>query len=220
MSNRTLNLDNAIYSYLLAHTTGETPVQKKLREETSRLEWSQMQIAPEQGAFMAFMVKLLNARKILEVGVFTGYSSLSMAQALPNDGKLIACDNSREWTDIAHQYWQQAGVDHKIELILGDAVDTLGQILAAGHANSFDMVFIDADKTNYRKYYEMSLRLLVSGGLLMIDNTLWGGSVANPIDNAEDTRAIRSINHHLKEDRRVDICMLPIADGLTLVRKK
>lgn len=219
MSNRTLNLTDNLYSYLLQHSAQESGVQQKLREHTARLEWSQMQIAPEQGAFMAFLVKLLGVRKAIEVGVYTGYSSLSVAQALPSDGRLIACDISKEWTDIARQYWRAAGVEQKVELHLGEAVDTLSRIIDSGQANQFDMAFIDADKENYGRYYEYCLKLLRPGGLILVDNTLWGGDVADIRVQDKDTCAIREFNRQLTRDRRVDRCMLPVADGLTLLRK-
>lgn len=220
MSNRTLNLDDPLYTYLLEHMAEETPIQKELRQHTAGLEWSQMQIAPEQGQFMAFLVKLLGVRNAIEIGVYTGYSSLSVAQALPADGTLLACDINKEWTDIARQYWVRAGVEHKIDLRLGDAIDTLRSMLDSEKKYRFDFAFIDADKSNYRNYLELCLRLVRSGGLILIDNTLWGGSVADKRVNDTDTNAIRDLNRHLKYDRRVEICMLPVADGLTLVRKK
>ena len=219
MSNRTLNLTDDLYNYLLRHTSEESGVQQKLRQHTARLEWSQMQIAPEQGAFMAFLVKLLGVRKAIEVGVYTGYSSLSVAQALPADGLLIACDISEEWTDIARQYWREAGVEQKVELYLGEAVETLSRLIESGQANQFDMAFIDADKENYSRYYEFCLKLLRPGGLILIDNTLWGGDVVNVRVQDKDTSAIREFNSQLTRDRRVDRCLLPVADGLTLLRK-
>lgn len=220
MSNRTLNLDDRLYRYLLEHTAEESITQRELRQHTAGLEWSQMQIAPEQGQLMAFLVKLLGVRNAIEIGVYTGYSSLSVAQALPEDGRLLACDINKEWTDIARQYWIKAGVEHKIDLRLGDALETLNALVTSDHQYHFDLVFIDADKSNYRSYFELCLRLLRSGGLILIDNTLWGGSVADGRINDADTCAIRELNRHLKNDRRVDMCMLPVADGLTLVRKK
>lgn len=219
MSNRTLNLTDRLYDYLLAQMPDESNAQRKLREHTAGLEWSQMQIAPEQGAFMAFLIRLTGARKALEVGVYTGYSSLSVAQALPSDGRLVACDINREWTDIARQYWQQAGVEAKIDLHLRPATETLQLLIDQGHKNQFDFAFIDADKANYDAYYELCLKLIHPGGLILIDNTLWGGDVADIRITDTDTQAIRALNTKLKKDRRVDQCLLPLADGIALIRK-
>jgi predicted O-methyltransferase YrrM len=219
MSNRTLNLTEQLYQYLLDVSVKETAVQKTLRIATQGMQQSNMQIAPEQGQFMAFLVKLTGARKCLEIGVFTGYSALSVAQALPADGKIIACDVNQEWTDMARTYWRNAGVEKKIDLRIAPAIETLQQLLDDGGQSSFDFAFIDADKTNYDRYYESTLRLLRSGGLIVIDNTLWGGDVANIRVQDEDTRAIRELNKKLLNDRRVDMTLLPVADGLTLVRK-
>ncbi len=220
MSNRTLQLTDAVYDYLLAHSLKETPVQQQLRKETAGMEKSVMQIAPEQGQFMAFLIKLIAARKVIEIGVYTGYSSLAVALALPDDGKLVACDINREWTDVAQRYWKQAKVDHKIELNLAPADETLQKLLEQGQQTSFDFVFIDADKTGYDHYYEKALQLVRVGGLIVIDNTLWGGDVVDVQVQDEDTVAIRKLNKKLVDDKRVDVCMLPVADGLTLLRKK
>ena len=219
MSNRTLNLTDRLHQYLLNVSVHETTVQKTLREVTQGMQWAQMQIAPEQGAFMAFLIKLIGARKCLEVGVFTGYSTLCVAQALPADGKIVACDISEEWTRVARQYWLAAGVTKKIDLRIAPAIDTLQQLLDQGEQNSFDFAFIDADKTSYDNYYEHCLRLLRSGGVIALDNTLWGGSVADVHVQDADTNAIRAMNTKILNDRRVDMTMLPVADGLTLVRK-
>ena len=219
MSNRTLNLTDQLYQYILDVSVEETAVQKTLRAATQGMQQSQMQIAPEQGQFMAFLVKLMGARKCLEVGVFTGYSALSVAQALPADGKIIACDVNQEWTDMARTYWRSAGVENKIDLRIAPALETLQQLLDQGEQASFDFAFIDADKANYDRYYELSLRLLRSGGVIVIDNTLWGGDVADIRVQDDDTRAIRELNKKLLHDRRVDMTLLPVADGLTLVRK-
>lgn len=219
MSNRTLSLTEDVYNYLLSHTAEETAVQKRLREYTAELEWSQMQISPEQGQFMAFLIRLLAVRKAIEVGVFTGYSSLTVAQALPADGQLVACDINKEWTDIARQYWREAGVEQKIELHLADAKRTLNVLVNSGYRDQFDFAFIDADKGNYDSYYEACLKLVRPGGLIMVDNTLWGGDVANIRIDDHDTQAIRDLNSKIKNDRRVDLCMLPIADGISLVRR-
>lgn len=220
MSNRTLQLTDTVYDYLLAHSLKETPVQQQLRTETAGMEMSAMQIAPEQGQFMAFLVKLISARKAIEIGVYTGYSSLSVALALPDDGKVIACDINREWTDVAQRYWKQADVAHKIDLRLAPANETLQQLIQQGQQASFDFIFIDADKTGYDHYYEMALKLVRVGGLVVIDNTLWGGDVADALVQDDDTVAIRKLNKKLVSDKRVDVCMLPVADGLTLLRKK
>ena len=219
MSNRTLNLTDRLYQYVLDNSLRETSPQIDLRKATQSMQWAQMQIAPEQGQFMAFLIKLIGARKCLEVGVFTGYSTLAVAQALPADGKIIACDINQEWTDMARQYWLAANVAHKVDLRLAPAAETLQQLLEQGQQCSFDFVFIDADKTGYDNYYELALKLLRSGGVIVLDNTLWGGSVADLTLQDADTQAIRAINIKIKNDRRVDMTLLPLADGLTLVRK-
>ena len=220
MSNRTLQLTDAVYDYLLANSLRETPAQQQLRTETAGMEMSAMQIAPEQGQFMAFLIKLIAARKALEIGVYTGYSSLAVALAMPDDGEVIACDINREWTDVARRFWKQAKVDHKIKLNLAPASETLEKLLQQDQQSSFDFAFIDADKTNYDHYYEMSLQLVRVGGLIVIDNTLWGGDVADDSVQDDDTIAIRNLNKKLVSYERVDVCMLPVADGLTLLRKK
>ena len=219
MPNRTLNLTDRLYQYVLDHSLRETSPQIALRKATQYMQWAQMQIAPEQGQFMAFLIKLIGARKCLEVGVFTGYSTLAVAQALPEDGKIIACDINQEWTDIARKYWQEANVMHKIDLRLAPAAETLQKLLEQGQQCSYDFAFIDADKTGYDNYYELTLKLLRSGGMIILDNTLWGGSVADVAIQDADTQAIRAINIKIKNDRRVDMSLLPLADGLTLVRK-
>ena len=180
----------------------------------------QMQIAPEQGQFMALLVELIGAKRTLEVGVFTGYSSLCVALALPPGGRIVACDSSEEWTAVARRYWREAGVDGKIDLRLGPAVETLDSLLAAGEAGRFDFAFIDADKTEYADYYERILELLRPGGLVAVDNVLWSGSVADPAKSDDDTVAIRAFNEKLLGDERVSLSLVPIADGLTLARKR
>lgn len=220
MPNKTLNLNDNVYSYLLDNSLRENPLQKKLREHTLNITLSQMQIAPEQGQFMSFLIKLIQAKKIIEVGVYTGYSSLSMALALPKNGHITACDINKEWTDIAQEYWQQAGVDNKISLQLAPAIETLQHLINNHESNTFDLAFIDADKTNYDQYYEHCLTLLRPRGLLLIDNTLWGGSVADNQITDADTTAIRELNVKLKQDERIELSMLPIADGLTLCLKR
>jgi len=192
----------------------------ELREETAQLPGAGMQISPEQGQLMRLLVELLGARRTLEIGVYTGYSSLCVAQALPEDGQLIACDVNAEYTAIARRYWQRAGLEQRIRLELGPALGTLDRLLAAGESGSFDFAFIDADKENYRAYYERSLQLLRRGGLIAIDNVLWGGSVADPGDQKSSTLAIRALNAQLAEDSRVSVSLVPIGDGLFLARKR
>jgi len=220
MSNRTLNLTDHLYDYLLSVSLREPALLHQLREETAHHPMGQMQIAPEQGQFMAFLVQLMGAIKILEIGVFTGYSSLAMAIALPETGTLVACDQSEEYTNIARRYWQKAGVDHKIELHLAPALETLDHLLSSGQANSFDLSFIDADKSNYDAYYERSLQLVRPGGLILIDNVLWSGSVADAQNLQARTKAIRSLNAKLHRDERINLSLLPVADGLTLAMKR
>lgn len=218
MSRRTIEMTEALHQYLL-DAACEPPVLARLRAETAKLPSAGMQISPEQGRLMALLVELVGARRCLEVGVFTGYSSTVVALALPPDGKLVACDRSEEWTAIARRYWEEAGVASKIELRLGDAVQTLDE-LASGEKGSFDFAFIDADKTGYDVYYERCLELLRPGGLLAVDNTLWGGKVADQSVNDESTRAVRALNAKVRGDARVSSSLVPIGDGLLLVRKK
>ena len=219
MASRTINLTDRVYKYLVDHSVRDQPVLKALRAETAKLPMSMMQISAEQGQFMALLVKLIGARRTIEVGTFTGYSALVVAQALPPNGKVIACDVSEEFTAIARRYWKKAKVDRKIDLRLAPAIETLDKLLAAGEAGRFDFAFIDADKNNYGAYYERCLKLLRKGGLIAVDNVLWGGEVANPAKTDKDTSAIRALNKKLKGDKRVDISMVPIGDGLTLARK-
>lgn len=218
MSRRTLGLTDALQAYVLEHNP-EHPLLAELRAETAHSEWARMQISPEQGAFMSWLVRLMGVRRALEVGVFTGYSSLTVALALPPDGTLLACDVNEEWTGIARRYWQRAGVERKITLELRPAVETLDQRLAAGEAATYDFAFVDADKENYVAYYERCLALLRVGGVLLVDNVLWGGNVADPRDARETTTAIRRLNRHAVSDRRVETTLLPIGDGVLLVRK-
>jgi len=220
MSSKTLNLNDRLYDYLLANSVREPEVLKQLREETANHPRAAMQISPEQGQFMALLVQLMGAKKTLEIGVFTGYSTLSVALALPKDGQVIACDVSEEYTAIARRYWQAAGVEQKIVLKIAPALETLDKLLAAGEANSFDFVFIDADKQNYEGYYERSLQLVRKGGLIAIDNVLWGGSVAEPEKQDSNTQAIRALNEKLSTDPRINLSMIPIGDGLTLALKR
>ncbi len=220
MSNRTLSMTDALYDYLLAVSSREPAILRRLREETAQLPNAGMQIGPEQGQFMALLVQLLGARRTLEVGVFTGYSSLAVALALPPDGRVVACDVSEEWTAIARRYWAEAGVAGKIELRLGPAVGTLDALLAEGQADSFDFAFIDADKENYGNYYERALRLVRPGGLIAIDNVLWGGRIADPEVQGESVAAIRALNAKLHRDERVALSLVPIGDGLTLALRR
>ncbi|HEY5604785.1 MAG TPA: class I SAM-dependent methyltransferase [Gammaproteobacteria bacterium] len=220
MGKKTLNLDDTLYNYLLTVSLRDNPLQKKLRDATDKIERGNMQISADQAQFMFLLLKLINARRIIEVGTFTGYSALVMASALPEDGKIIACDIHEEWTNIGKQFWEQAGVAHKIDLRLAPALDTFAQLVSDGHSASFDAAFIDADKQNILNYYEYCLQLLRPGGLIMVDNVLWGGSVADHNINDDDTIAIRATNRFILQDDRVDISMVPIGDGLTLARKR
>jgi predicted O-methyltransferase YrrM len=220
MANHTIQLNDDLHAYLLGISLREPEILAELRQETAKLDMSIMQIAPEQGQFMSMLMKLTGARRAIEIGVFTGYSTLCMALPMPADGKIIACDINREWTDIAQHYWQKAGQAGKIELHLGPAMQTLASMLENEQANSFEFAFIDADKPNYCNYYEACLQLVRPGGLIAIDNVLWGGSVIDEDDDSEDTVAIRELNELLHDDDRVDITMVPIGDGLTLARLK
>jgi predicted O-methyltransferase YrrM len=220
MSNKTFTLQEPLYSYLLSVSLREPDVLRRLREETMAIPFAGMQIAPEQGQFMALLVRLLGARNCLEVGTFTGYSALAVALALPVDGKLIACDISEEWTAVGRRYWEEAGVAQRIDLQLGRALKTLDRLLADGAAGSFDFAFIDADKPSYLDYYERALRLLRPGGLIAVDNVLWGGTVAGEFDQREDTLALRAFNAKLANDERVHLSLVPIGDGLSLALKR
>jgi caffeoyl-CoA O-methyltransferase len=217
---RQLNLDERLYRYLVEHSVREPQVLRELREETAKLPMAGMQIGPDQGQFMALLVKLMGAKRCLEIGVFTGYSSLSVALALPPDGRIIACDVSEEWTAIARRYWEKAGVAHKIDLRLGQALATLDALRSRDGEGSFDFAFIDADKGNYLAYYERCLQLLRRGGLIAVDNTLWSGDVANPDNRKSDTVSLRRFNEALHHDERIDLAMLPVGDGLTLALKR
>jgi caffeoyl-CoA O-methyltransferase len=220
VSNRTFTLPDSLYQYLLSVSLRDDPLRQRLRQETALDEMAQMQSAPEQGQLMALLVKLIAARKALEIGVYTGYSTLCIASALPADGRLVACDINATWTAVAQRYWKEAGLTEKIELRLAPALETLDTLITNGESGSFDFAFIDADKENYGGYYEHTLELLRPGGLIAIDNTLWSGRVADPADQDTDTRAIRAFNETLYRDARVDISLIPIADGLTLAMKR
>ncbi len=220
MSYRPTPLTEDLHRYLLEVSLREPALLARLRDETARRGDAGMQISPEQGQFMALLIELTGAKRVLEIGTFTGYSALSMALALPPDGRIIACDVEPETTAVAQRYWAEAGVAEKIDLRLAPALDTLDGLLVAGAAESFDFAFIDADKENYVAYYERCLALLRQGGLLAIDNVLWNGAVANPAARDPDTEAIRALNLRLREDPRISLSMVPISDGLSLARKR
>ena len=219
MARRTLLADPAIHDYVLANGLREHPEQAALREATASHPHAVMQIAPEQGQLMAMLVRLMGARRAIEIGVFTGYSALAVALALPDDGRLIACDISDENVKVGVPHWQRAGVADKIDLRIAPAADTLRDCLARGEAGRHDFVFIDADKTSYDTYYELALQLLRAGGLVVVDNTLWSGAVARP-STERDTLALQALNTKIRDDARVDMVLLPFSDGVTLVRKR
>jgi caffeoyl-CoA O-methyltransferase len=220
MSSRTLKITEKIYDYLIDATTRERPVQRRLREETAKLPWAGMQISPDQGQFMGLVATMIGARHAIEVGTFTGYSALAVALALPSDGRLVCCDVNAETTAIARRYWDEAGVGGKIDLRIAPAVETLDALLHAGGAGTYDMMFIDADKTSYDAYYERGLQLLRAGGIVLIDNVLWGGAVADPRERDASTRAIRALNTKIRDDQRVDMTLLTVGDGLLMARKR
>ena len=213
-------IPDAITHYLHAQSLREPPLLAALREETADMPHGGMQISPGQGQFMAMLVQLIGARRCIEVGVFTGYSSLAVARVLPEDGRIIACDVSEEWTDMARRYWCKAGVTERIDLRIGPALDTLDALLADGGQASFDFAFIDADKSNYDGYYERVLKLLRPGGLMTVDNTLWSGKVADTSTDDATARILHAFNVKLHQDERIDLSLLPIGDGLTLARKR
>jgi predicted O-methyltransferase YrrM len=218
MAGRTLNLTPSLLDYLHEVSLREPEIMRKLREETTKLPMGMMQIGPEQGQFMALLARLIGARNCLEIGTFTGYSALAVALALPEDGHILCCDVSAEFTAIARRYWAMAGVASKIELRLAPARETLKHLLADGRKGAFDFAFIDADKENYDHYYEAALQLVRQGGLILIDNVLWSGAVADPAKNDADTAALKALNRKLHDDQRIDLSMLPIGDGVTLAR--
>jgi caffeoyl-CoA O-methyltransferase len=220
MSTRSIGLTDELWQYLVDVTVQEPPLLQRLRAETANLPDGGMQVSPEQGRFMRFLVELMGVRRYLEVGVFTGYSSLSVALSLPDDGRIVACDRSEEWTGIARRYWEEGGVDHKIELKLGAGTETLAALLRDGQAGSFDFAFFDADKESSLAYYELGFDLVRSGGVIAFDNALWGGSVANTTDKRAGTEALRAVNARACSDSRVSATLLPIGDGLLLARKR
>jgi len=217
---RAVTMTENLYRYLVDHSVRDHPVLRELREETAKLPKAVMQIGPDQGQFMALLTKLVGARRCLEVGVFTGYSSLSVALALPDDGTIVALDVSEEWTAVARRYWKKAGVDHKFDLRIAPALSTLDTLISLQESGRFDMAFIDADKGNYLGYYERCLELVRPGGLILIDNTLWSGDVADPANTKADTVALRAFNDALHHDERIDLALLPVGDGVTLARKR
>jgi caffeoyl-CoA O-methyltransferase len=213
-----LKLNQELYNYVIAHGHNDDPILRDLAEETRKLgRIAGMQIAPEQGTLMGLLAQAIGARSAIEVGVFTGYSSLSVARALPPDGKLLCLDVNEEWTSIARRYWERAGVANKITLKLAPAAETLG---ALPISHTFDFGFVDADKTSYKIYYEEILKRLRPNGLLLIDNVLWDGHVIDASDKSEDTEAIRKLNDFIATDTRVEAVMIPVSDGITIVRKK
>ncbi|NBA97764.1 class I SAM-dependent methyltransferase [Pseudomonas sp. R5(2019)] len=220
MTAQTLFLNDELYDYLKRVSLRETPLLRQLREQTQAMEQARWQVAPEQGQFLALLVSLMGAQRLIEVGTFTGYSALCMAQALSESGRLICCDLPGDYNQIALDFWQRAGVDERIELRLAPALETLAQLEREGAAGQFDLIFIDADKANYPQYLEHALTLLRPGGLAVFDNTLWSGRVLQAEPDSADTRAIQALNSALKDDLRVDLSMLPLGDGLTLCHKR
>ncbi len=220
MSNRSITLTDELYDYLLGASLREDDLLRQLREETASHPLAVMQISPEQGQFMALLAHLMGARRTLEIGVFTGYSALVVALALPPEGRIIACDVSEEYTAVARRYWRQAGVADKIDLRIGPAVETLDRLIEDGQTESFDLAFIDADKNEYDAYYERALVLVRRGGLIAIDNVLWSGTVIDTTDTDEAVVSIRALNAKLRDDERVHLSMLPLGDGLTLAMKR
>ncbi|MEO0647984.1 MAG: class I SAM-dependent methyltransferase [Cyanobacteria bacterium J06650_10] len=219
MTNRSIELDDRLYDYLLGASLREAPIQAELRQVTAEHPQSRMQVAPEQGQFMALLVQLMGAKKTLEIGVFTGYSALAVALALPDDGRMVACDVNESDCAIALQYWKKANVAYKIDLRIAPALDTLDELIANGESGTFDFSFIDADKSNYDSYYERSLQLLRPGGLIAVDNTLWYGRVADSDVKDKRTRRIRALNEKVRDDLRVSMSLLPVGDGLLLACK-
>lgn len=220
MSSRTIHITERLHAYLVEHGMREPEIMRRLRHETASIPGAGMQISPEQGQFMTLLAELLDVRRAIEVGTFTGYSALAVASAMPADGLLVACDVNPDTTAVGKRYWQEAGVADRIDLQIAPAADTLQALIDDGHSGSFDMAFIDADKTGYLAYYELCLTLLRTGGVMLIDNVLWGGKVADTDVADEDTLAIRHLNDTVLADQRVSMTIVPIGDGLTMVRKK
>jgi predicted O-methyltransferase YrrM len=220
MANKTIGISDELAAYVVKVGTREPEVLARLREETAALPQRAMQIAPEEGAFLALLVELTGARRCIEIGTFTGYSSTAVALALPEDGQLVCCDVSAEWTSLAKKYWDEAGIAGKIDLRIAPAAETLDTLLAQGEEETYDFAFVDADKTGYDGYYEQLLRLVRPGGLIAFDNTLWGGEVLDQHSRDKDTRAIQALNSKLAADQRITLCLLPVADGVTLARRR
>lgn len=220
MSDTTINLTPPLYQYLQNYSLHEPEILQELRMQTAPMHGARMQISPEQGQFMALLMTMLQAKKTLDIGTFTGYSALVVALALPENGKVIACDVDKNATEVAKKFWQKANAANKIDLRLAPAIDTLKDLIAKGEGDTFDFAFIDADKDNYSNYYELSLQLLRRGGLIAVDNVLWSGRVADPNNNDKTTVAIRKLNELIHQDNRVMMSMLPIGDGLTLAMKR
>lgn len=220
MSSRNDNLKPELYDYIIQNSLRDTDIQKRLRDKTAEMPSAMMQISPDQGQFMALLVKAIGAKQTLEVGVFTGYSSLVVAQALPEDGRVVACDVSTEFTNVARPFWEEAGVAHKIDLRIGPAVDTLDALVTGGEAGNYDFAFIDADKEPYPDYYERCLVLVRRGGLILFDNMFLGGRVVDPSADHDAVNAMRALNASLHRDDRIDVSLLPVGDGLTLALKR
>lgn len=220
MSRSTIQVDDELLDYIREVSLRESELKRELREETGEMEAAAMQISPEQGQLMRLLASMLGTNKALEIGTFTGYSAICVAEAIPEGGRLVACDVNEEWTDIARKYWERAELDDRIELHLRPAVETIAALKEDGEEGTFDFAFIDADKENYDAYYEGCLDLLRPGGLIGIDNTLWSGQVVDPEDQSESTQAIRALNDKVADDERVDISLVPVGDGLTMARKR
>jgi predicted O-methyltransferase YrrM len=220
MANKTMGISDDLAAYVVEVGTREPDVLARLREETAAIPQHNMQIAPEQGAFLALLVELIGARRCIEVGTFTGYSSTAVALALPEDGQIICCDVSEEWTSLARKYWAEAGVTGKVDLRIAPAAEMLDQLLAGGQESTYDFAFVDADKAGYDAYYERLLRLVRPGGLIVFDNMLWGGDVLDTDPSDEDTKALQALNAKLAHDERITLCLLPVADGVTLARRR
>ena len=213
-------LPEDVERYVGDKITAQTPLQRRLRAETAKLPNGLMQISADQGALLTLLARAIGARRAIEIGTFTGYSALAIAAALPADGKLVCCDMSKEWTDVARRYWAEAGLAQKIELRLAPALDTVRELLRKPGAGAFDFAFIDADKTNYDAYYEACLKLVRTGGMITLDNMLWGGQVSDPTAHDADTDALRALNLKIRDDARVDACLLTVGDGVMVARKR